>query len=90
MKVKNIHSGGNRKIPDGYTSWLNYWMERKGVSDTPNCANKACSRMAEHGGHIKKVGSTDNTWYIVPLCVNCNEDKDLEFETESSNLVPIN
>ena len=88
MKVKNIHSG-NRPAPDGYKSWLDFWMQEKGVSATPNCANKACGTKAAHGGHVKKVNSSDNSWYIVPLCVRCNEKKDLEFEVDSSSMVPV-
>ena len=89
IKVKNLHDG-NRPAPAGYASWIDYWMKKKGVSSKPKCANIACGRTAEHGGHVKKVNSSDNHWYIVPLCVDCNENKDLEFRCKVSDLVPVN
>lgn len=89
VNVKNIHSG-SRPAPSGYSSWLSYWMKEQGVTSTPKCANIACTAWAEHGGHVKKVKSNDNSWYIVPLCVECNEDKDKEFIVYESNLVPVN
>lgn len=89
MKVKNLHDG-SRRVPSGYRSWLEYWMREKGVSTTPNCANTECQRRAVHGGHVKKVASTDNSWYIVPLCASCNETKDLEFEVDRSSMVSLN
>ena len=35
---------------------------------------------------MKKVGSTDNSWYLLPLCDNCNKLKD-PFEKKVS--IPV-
>ena len=88
VKVKNIHAG-DRKPPAGYSSWLSFWKDMKGIrqSESVICANLACTYSARHGGHVKKVKSDDGRWYIVPLCVSCNEDKDKEFVVDASSLV---
>ena len=82
MRVKNIHSGDT-----GGKNWLKRWMEYKGCKSTPSCSNIECRNMAKHGGHVKKVDSQDNRRYIVPLCVSCNEKKDLEFDVTAGDLV---
>ena len=33
--------------------------------------------------HVKKVGSADNSWYLLPLCDSCNKLKD-PFEKKES------
>ena len=90
VTVKNIHSG-DRTPPSGYSSWLNYWKAQKNYSSahTVYCANLDCKQEAKHGGHVKRVYSTDNSWYIVPLCVRCNEDKDKIFEVDSNSMVSV-
>lgn len=89
MKVKNLNNTGGRKVPDGYDSWLAWWMGQKGKKATPDCANKDCKDEATLGGHVKKVGSDDNAWYIVPLCYSCNQLKD-SFEVDATDMVKIN
>ncbi|MBQ9594888.1 MAG: hypothetical protein IJR35_03405 [Synergistaceae bacterium] len=85
MRVKNLHSGST-----GGKNWLKLWMEYKGYGDfVPFCSNTECFNKAEHGGHVKKVDSKDNKWYIVPLCAKCNETKDLEFDVLADDLVLV-
>lgn len=89
VKVKNLNDIGGRKVPKGYDSWLDWWMDQKGKTATPDCANQDCSRKATLGGHVKKVNSDDNSWYMVPLCHGCNQLKD-SFEVNASDMAPIN
>jgi hypothetical protein len=35
------------------------------------------------GGHVKKVDSNDNKWYIIPLCRSCNAKEDEIFTLNS-------
>lgn len=88
VKVKNMHSG-SKDAPSGYDSWIDFWKKKKGKIGTIYCANTECDRIAEHGGHVIKVNSDDKSWYIVPLCVKCNENKDEKFifTVDSSDLV---
>ncbi len=82
MRVKNLHSGDT-----GGKGWLERWIQYKGIGHVPSCSNLKCRNNAEHGGHVKKVNSEDNRWYIVPLCAKCNETKDLEFDVRADDLV---
>lgn len=48
-------------------------------------------RFAQHGGHVIKAASVaEKSWYIVPLCLQCNELKDNEsFYVTDSDLVKV-
>lgn len=80
MKIKNIT--GSSKVsenpPKGYFSWLNYWEVnanrelKTGIKyKCPACGN-AFERANFDGCHVQKVDSTDQKWYIIPLCDSCN------------------
>ena len=89
MKVKNLHSTADRTPPCPYSSWLDYFMRQRGLSHTPQCSAYGCSHSAEVGAHVIKAGSSDHSWYIVPLCSGCNM-RSGEFELKSSTpLVPV-
>ncbi|MBQ7594125.1 MAG: hypothetical protein IJU48_07215 [Synergistaceae bacterium] len=75
VKVKNLHSGDT-----GGKGWLRRWMEYKDYDTVPFCSNISCINEAVHGGHVIKVGNADKRRYIVPLCADCNENKDDSFE----------
>ena len=83
MKYKNIDGTGGRKCPSGFSSWLEYYMKSNGLTTTPTCSRKGCACNATLGAHVKKVGSTDNSWYIVPLCDACN-GLSVDFEINST------
>lgn len=86
VKVKNIHSDGH-VIPGGA---LNKWKEYKGYAKSDKVICARCRKEnAEHGGHVKKVGQDEtNEWYIVPLCIKCNEDKsETEFSVDKDVMV---
>lgn len=91
MKVKNFKSSGShyRKLSGGS---LNKWKEYKGYNDNDiiYCSNNDCINKAEVGGHVKKCNSDDNRVFITPLCYNCNNDHNLEFNVDKDNLVPLN
>ena len=89
MVVKNLHNTGGRPAPTGYGSWLEWWMDQKGVTNTPDCANHACGKRATLGGHVKKGSSDDNAWYIVPLCDGCNKLED-PFTVSAADMAAIN
>lgn len=88
MDVKNLHNTGGRPAPTGYGSWLGWWMDQKGVTNTPDCANHACGKRATLGGHVKKDSSDDNAWYIVPLCDGCNKLED-PFTVSAADMAAI-
>lgn len=81
MKWKNINNTSDRRVPSGYNSWLDFYEQKSGKS-AKVCKVKDCTSSAADGAHVKKVNSSDNSWYIVPLCRSHNHDGD-EFELNS-------
>jgi hypothetical protein len=89
MVVRNLQEG-SRPVPQGYTSWLQYWEENSNKKAGICCAF-GCSNSAEVGGHIQKRGVNDNSWYIIPICKNCNNQRGKEYNVKSNtDFVPVN
>lgn len=72
--VHNLHNG-NRTVPKGYTSWLDYWVKSTkrpaGLCHRLDCVADDFA-LATDGAHIQLDDANDNYWYIVPLCHKCN------------------
>ena len=86
--VKNLH-GTSGRLPQNGNSWLEYWERATGLRAS-RCHYVGCSTVGRHnlvGAHVKLVGTTDNSWYIVPLCQGCNHTDD-NFWVEGP-LVPV-
>jgi hypothetical protein len=81
MLVKNLHVTAEKKCTV-CGSWLKHW-EKKTGEKAKACMKKGCSATAEVGAHVKKVGTTDNSHYIIPLCQGCNK-LTTEFELNSA------
>ena len=83
MKIKNIT--GSSKVsakPKHFNSWLQFWEHFAGKVITrdesricPACGKAVLGKNFD-GCHVQKVNSTDQKWYIVPLCDACNQRKD--------------
>ncbi|GHT13677.1 hypothetical protein AGMMS4956_10240 [Bacteroidia bacterium] len=89
IKVKNLHGTADNKVPNGYVSWLAYWETKTGERAT-ECMCIGCNvsgRANLVGAHVKKVGSLDNKWYIVPLCQSDNMRTDEFYVSEPLALV---
>lgn len=88
-KVHNLQEG-NRPVPAGYSSWLNYW-ERKVGHAAGNCHKRpnTCQNDATDGAHVQLDASYgNNNWYIVPLCHLHNLQRGETFWVEGP-LVPV-
>lgn len=90
MKVKNLKNTSD--LTCGCGSWIKHWEKHSG-----NIGNKCyvidCTKTNDIvGGHVKKVNSTDDDWYIVPICKlhNSVTEPPKEFEVNSNSLVPAN
>lgn len=85
-KVKNLNGTADISVPSGYKSWLHFWEENTGrkAGDCGRCINSA-----EVGAHVKKFESCDNSWYIVPLCRECNAKPSEEEFTVYEDLIPV-
>jgi hypothetical protein len=78
MKVKNVVGSSRWPAPSGYSSWLDYW-EKKSGKRVSICGVVGCSNTDLVGAHVKKVNSTDEKYYITPICRSCNQRTD-EFD----------
>jgi hypothetical protein len=86
-KVKNINGTSSTKCKCG--SWLDHWKKYSKQTVT-YCSQKTCTTKELVGAHVKKVSSTDSSWYIVPLCHSHNKtDGELEI-VDSVKLVSAN
>jgi len=80
IKVKNV-TGSSKVSPNppiGYISWLDYW-EKNARQTATRCGAIDCKRPGRNnlvGAHVQKVYDSDKKWYIVPLCLSCNQRTD--------------
>jgi hypothetical protein len=86
MFVKNVNGSGRYPAPKGYSSWLEYWKAQTGINPT-YCSADNCWGTNLVGAHVQKAYSSDQRWYIVPLCVSCNNRTDT-FNVNAT-LVPV-
>lgn len=70
MKIKNINGTSQNKCVCG--SWLSHWEKYSGQKTT-YCIEKSCTKTDLVGAHVQKANSTDNNWYILPLCKAHNQ-----------------
>lgn len=85
-KVRNVNGSGRFPAPSGYSTWLEYWEDKAGMTASV-CGAYGCNRKDLVGAHVQKVGGYDNSWYITPICKSCNQRTD-EFEVYFP-LVPV-
>ena len=87
MEVQNAQGTANDVPPNGFNSWLDFWKSTWGLSsDFPlRCGNRDCQNSAEDGAHVVKINvytrkpERDKKVYILPLCHECNMDKEKIF-----------
>ena len=88
MKVKNLN-GTSDITPSGFNSWKEFYTHKHGYWPSV-CSCLGCSRNANVGAHVKKVGSYDERWYIAPLCYYHNNQFGEELEVVDCYLEPVN
>jgi hypothetical protein len=81
MKIRNINGTSDTTCSCG--SWLAHWEKFSGQS-TKFCQADGCLNKDLLGAHVQKGGgSTDQKWYIYPLCGAHNKHSG-ELEVSSS------
>lgn len=71
MKVTNINGTSDNICSCG--SWLKHWKKYNMAGQNIPYICPACGQnLTEVGAHVKKYNSSDDSWYIVPLCKSCN------------------
>lgn len=86
-KVNNIN-GTSANICK-CTSWLQHWVNYSGRTLPTYCGETTCTKAPEVGAHVQKDGSTDRSWYIVPLCKTHNSSMgtlDVTLDLVSANV----
>lgn len=84
------------KPKDGSNSWIEYWEKHSCYSlpvYCPDCHEFITSFNPLVGAHVKKVYSSDNNIYIVPVCKKCNTiaaTDNHRFYCSENLLVPAN
>ena len=70
MKVRNIN--GTRDNVCRCGGWLQHWKNFSGQSLPTYCPEASCMNTPDVGAHVQKDNSTDESWYIIPLCSTHN------------------
>lgn len=83
-KVKNINGTSNNTCKCG--SWLKHWEKFSGQT-AGLCSEVSCRNSASLGAHVQKSDSSDNKWYIIPLCSSHNAMKYQEISIMDSTIL---
>nr|WP_319399958.1 hypothetical protein [uncultured Carboxylicivirga sp.] len=88
IQVKNRKEGAADQLPNGYSSWLDYWEKKKGRKAT-KCEALACRETPTVGAHVIKA-HMDGKEYIIAIChAHNNKPEDELFYTRKSDLVLV-
>jgi hypothetical protein len=89
MKVRNINGTSDNSCK--CASWLDHWKKFGGQAVPQYCPESTCTKKPEHGAHVQKDGSSDQSWYIIPLCADHNGQKGATLVvSDSTKLVSAN
>jgi hypothetical protein len=89
MKVRNINGTSDNSCKCG--SWLEHWKKFSGQTLPAYCPASSCLKKPEVGAHVQKDSYSDDSWYIIPLCNDCNGKKGQSLEvSDSIKLVSAN
>jgi len=70
MKVKNINGISIDTCACG--SWLEHWKRFSQELIPIFCSEEKCPEKPEVGALVQKDISTDDSWYVIPLCKGHN------------------
>ncbi len=87
VTVKNLKGTSDLSCRCG--TWLRHWERGSGRSATV-CWVQGCAKPPEVGAHVKKVGTFDETRYIVPMCQAHNMIDGNLLLSDAAPLVPSN
>jgi hypothetical protein len=92
-KITNINGTSEHSAKCKCGSWKQHWLNYNGGQKLPTyCPESKCLKKTEDlvGAHVQKAGSTDRSWYIVPLCQEHNQSKEDLTISDSINFAPAN
>lgn len=89
MRIRNINGTSDNACACG--SWLDHWKKFSGQGIPTCCPATSCYQKVEVGAHVQKDASSDNSWYIFPLCKTHNAETGKSMEvSDSYRLVSAN
>lgn len=88
QRVRNIANTSGHRC--SCPSHGHHWMLGSRQNFPVFCSVHNCCGRAEVGGHVQKVGSFDESWYIVPICKQCNASTEDLVLSPLTPLVPAN
>ena len=88
MRVKNLN--GATKIECSSGSWLAHWEKFAGQT-AYRCFVRECTNKLSVGGRVQRDSATDKSWYVVPLCEECNKKTGQDLDIwDMARLVSVN
>lgn len=88
MLVRNLNGTTVKKCK--CASWINHW-ENFSKQVTLKCVVIGCNNNYSVGGHVQKKSEADCSWYIIPICSECNNQQGQTLDiNDAVNLVPAN
>ena len=88
MRVKNLNGVPSNKCSS--SSWLAHWEKLSG-QNAYMCFAKGCINTPSVGGQVQKDSPTDTSWYVIPLCEDCNKKRGQDLDIwDTTRLVPAN
>jgi len=88
MKIKNINGTSQTTCACG--SWLKHWKNFSGQSIPSYCPVTKCVEKDLMGAHVQKANSSDDKWYIYPLCSAHNKSTEVLEVSDVYKLVSAN
>ena len=91
MKIRNINGTSDNACR--CASWLEHWEKyNTGKQAVPVfCPVSDCENNPIVGAHVQKDDDSDQSWYIVPLCMTCNSKTGQVLEvSDAIALAPAN
>lgn len=91
MRIKNINGTSDHSC--NCANWLEHWEKYNPAKQKVPiyCPATACFKKPVLGAHVQKDSTTDNNWYIIPLCSTCNAKAGQSLDvTDSISLASAN
>lgn len=86
--IRNVKGTSDSDCKCG--SWLKHWENFSGQRIPPFCPVFGCYEKELVGAHVQLANSTDQMWYLIPLCAEHNSAEGILSVSDFVNLVPAN
>jgi hypothetical protein len=88
-QMKHIDNPGGSALRCNCKSWIKHYKNNKKGNMPKKCAAPKCLEDADTGAHVKKIGTKDHKWYIIPTCSGHNRGKKHVFFPDNREIVSV-